>query len=68
MRLYDYPLSGNCYNVRLLLHWLNVPFETVPVDCIRMKRRIVEPFSSGEQGATSEASDEAVTCDATAPL
>lgn len=32
MRLHDYPLSGNCYKVRLLLHWLDVPHETVPVD------------------------------------
>lgn len=32
IQLYDYPLSGNCYKVRLLLHWLGLAYETVPVD------------------------------------
>lgn len=32
IRLYDYTLSGNCYKLRLLMHWLNVPYQTVPVD------------------------------------
>lgn len=32
LRLYDHPLSGNAYKVRLLLHWLGLPFETVAVD------------------------------------
>ena len=30
--LYDYPPSGNCYKVRLLLHQLGLPFERVAVD------------------------------------
>lgn len=32
IQLHDYPLSGNCYKVRLLLHWLGLPYETLPVD------------------------------------
>jgi len=32
MRLHDYPASGNCYKVRLLLALLGQPYERVPVD------------------------------------
>jgi glutathione S-transferase len=32
VRLYDYPASGNCYKVRLLLALLDRPYERVPVD------------------------------------
>lgn len=32
IRLYDYELSGNCYKLRLLLHWLGVACERVAVD------------------------------------
>ncbi|MEI9953182.1 MAG: glutathione S-transferase family protein [Pseudomonadota bacterium] len=32
--LYDYPFSGNCYKVRLLLHQLGVDFETRLVDIL----------------------------------
>jgi len=32
MRLYDYPLSGNCYKLRLLLHWLGLAYTRQPVD------------------------------------
>ena len=32
IRLYDYELSGNCYKLRLLMHWLGLPFERIPVD------------------------------------
>lgn len=32
IRLYDYELSGNCYKLRLLLHWLGVAYERVAVD------------------------------------
>lgn len=31
-RLYDYPASGNCYKVRLLLAQLGLRYERVPVD------------------------------------
>jgi glutathione S-transferase len=32
MKLYDYPLSGNCFKVRQMLAWLGLPYQTVPVD------------------------------------
>lgn len=32
MRLYDYPASGNCYKVRLLLSLLDREYERVPID------------------------------------
>ncbi len=32
IRLYDYELSGNCYKLRLLLHWLGLQYEHVPVN------------------------------------
>jgi glutathione S-transferase len=32
LKLYDYPLSGNCFKVRQMLAWLGVAHETVPVD------------------------------------
>lgn len=30
--LYDYELSGNCYKLRLLLHWLDLAYTRTPVD------------------------------------
>ena len=30
--LYDYELSGNCYKVRLLLHWLGLAYTRIAVD------------------------------------
>ena len=32
IRLYDYELSGNCYKLRLLMHWLGLACERIPVD------------------------------------
>jgi glutathione S-transferase len=32
LRLYDYELSGSCYKVRLLLSFLEIPHERVPID------------------------------------
>lgn len=32
MKLYDYPLSGNCYKVRMLLKWLGLEYETGTID------------------------------------
>ena len=32
IKLYDYELSGNCYKLRLLLNFLKVEYERVPVD------------------------------------
>ena len=32
LKLYDYPLSGNCFKVRQMLAWLGMAYQTVPVD------------------------------------
>jgi glutathione S-transferase len=32
IRLHDYELSGNCYKVRLLLHWLGLEWTRIAVD------------------------------------
>jgi glutathione S-transferase len=29
LTLYDRPLSGNCYKVRLLLAWNQLPYESI---------------------------------------
>ncbi len=39
IRLHDYPLSGNCYKVRLLLALLDVPFERVEWNTLRGETR-----------------------------
>lgn len=33
-RLYDFPRSGNCYKVRLLLNQLEIPFERIEVNLL----------------------------------
>ena len=35
MKLYDYPGSGNCHKVRMLLGFLGLPYTRVPVDVAR---------------------------------
>ena len=32
IRLYDYELSGNCYKLRLLLHWLRLQYQRIAVN------------------------------------
>ena len=32
IRLYDYELSGNCYKLRLLLHWLGLQYQRIAVN------------------------------------
>lgn len=32
IQLYSFPLSGNCYKIRLLLSLLKIEYETIPVD------------------------------------
>jgi glutathione S-transferase len=44
LKLYDYPLSGNCYKVRLLLSLMDQPFEAVPIDFFPGREHKQEPF------------------------
>jgi glutathione S-transferase len=37
--LYDYELSGSCYKVRLFLHILGLPYNSVPVDFVEGEQR-----------------------------
>ena len=39
-KLYDFPLSGNCYKVRLLLTQLNIPFEGVKVNILQQETKL----------------------------
>jgi glutathione S-transferase len=39
MRLYDNPISGNCYKVRLLLALIGKEYEQIPVDSLRGETR-----------------------------
>ncbi len=32
IKLYDFPLSGNCYKIRLMLSILKLDYETIPID------------------------------------
>jgi len=35
LKLYDYPISGNCYKIRLLLAMLGCDYQRVPVDILK---------------------------------
>ncbi|HER20211.1 MAG TPA: glutathione S-transferase, partial [Chromatiales bacterium] len=35
MTLYDFPLSGNCHKVRLLLSMLGIDYERVTIDVVK---------------------------------
>lgn len=39
LKLYDLVNSGNCHKVRLLLSFLNVPYEKIPVDTAKGEHR-----------------------------
>ncbi len=41
-RLYDFPRSGNCYKVRLLLNQLEIPFERVEINLLEQQTRSPE--------------------------
>lgn len=39
IRLYDYELSGSCYKVRLMLNFLGLEYESVPVDFVNREHK-----------------------------
>ena len=41
-QLYDFPLSANCYKVRLLLTQLEIPFERINVNLLQGETRLPE--------------------------
>jgi len=50
MRLFDYPLSGNGYKVRLLLAHLAMPYEYVPVDILKGETRMPQFLEKNPNG------------------
>lgn len=50
MTLYDFPLSGNCYKVRLLLSQLQAPYRRVHVDRVKGETRLPEYLEKNPAG------------------
>lgn len=50
MRLFDNPLSGNCYKVRLLLAQLDRPYDRIEVDVLNRERRAEQLGGRGPIG------------------
>ena len=50
MKLYDYPLSGNGYKVRLALATLEIPYEYVPLDILAGQTRTPEFLAKNANG------------------
>jgi glutathione S-transferase len=50
MRLFDYPLSGNGYKVRLLLAHLEMPYEYVPMDILKGETRTPQFLEKNPNG------------------
>lgn len=50
LRLYDFPLSGNCYKIRLLLNQLSISFERVEVNIVKGGSRTPEFLHKNPNG------------------
>lgn len=50
MRLYGFPLSGNCYKVRLCLNQLGIPYEYEYVDIMKLEARTPEFLAKNPDG------------------
>ena len=50
LKLYEYPSSGNCYKIRLLLTQLKIPFERITVDILKRESRTPEFLSKNPNG------------------
>jgi glutathione S-transferase len=50
MRLFDYPLSGNGYKVRLLLAHLGLPYTYVPLDILKGETRTASFLEKNPNG------------------
>ena len=49
-QLYDFPLSANCYKVRLLLTQLEIPFERINVNLLQGETRLPEFLQKNPTG------------------
>jgi glutathione S-transferase len=52
LKLYDYPSSGNCYKIRLLLHQLGIAYQRVPIDILTGESRNPEFLARNPVGKT----------------
>lgn len=50
IKLYDVPLSGNCHKVRLMLSFLGLEHETVPIDLQAMDQKAPEYLAMNPLG------------------
>lgn len=50
MRLYDKELSGNCYKIRLILGFLGLKYESVPIDTEKREQKRVEFLKLNPRG------------------
>lgn len=58
MQLYDNPISGNCYKVRLLLALIGLPYTTVEVDSLHGGTRTTEFLALSPRGLIPVLQDE----------
>lgn len=49
-QLYDFPLSANCYKVRLLLTQLEITFERINVNLLQQETRLPEFLQKNPTG------------------
>ncbi len=49
-KLYNYQTSGNCYKIRLLLHQLGLPFESIAIDILKGESRTPEFLQKNPNG------------------
>ena len=50
MKLYNFPFSGNCYKVRLLLNQLEIPFEKIDVKLFQQETQLPEFLAKNPSG------------------
>lgn len=50
MRLYDKELSGNCYKIRLMLSFLELSYESVPIDTEKREQKRPEFLKLNHRG------------------
>jgi len=54
IKLYDHPLSGNCYKVRLALSHLGVEYKRIPLDMCLYINQVYSRNGHGEKNISYE--------------
>ncbi len=52
LKLYEYPTSGNCYKIRLLLNQLGIAYDRIPIDILQGESRTAEFLAMNPVGKT----------------